>query len=85
MRGALLGYVAYLSRREERAPLVHQLGEHAIWPTFLNLAQSAEHRKLIVSHAHVSLVRLNISFGNRLELGGGNRRKEAKAIQGEQK
>lgn len=47
--------VTYLRRREDASPLLHELDEHAVWSTFLDLAQSAINGELVVGHAHVGL------------------------------
>lgn len=50
-----------LDRREERSPLVYELGESAVRPAFLDLAKSSKDRQFVISHAHVSLTNPDIS------------------------
>jgi hypothetical protein len=45
-----------LSRRQPRTPFVHQLGEDAVRPTLLHLAQPAKLGQLVVRHPHVGLL-----------------------------
>ena len=49
------GKATDLLRRQERAPFVHELREHAPRAAFLDLAQPSEHGEFVVGHAHVRL------------------------------
>ena len=51
---------------------MHKLREHAPRAAFLDLAQPAEDGKFVICHAHVRFVRLDVVFGDRLELSGGD-------------
>lgn len=45
----------YLNGRQERTPLVYQLGEHAVWSTLFHLSKPPKHGELVIGHPHVHL------------------------------
>lgn len=51
----------YLSWWQERPPLVNELCKHAIRPTLVNLPESTKYREFIVGHAHINLLRIQVS------------------------
>ena len=59
-----------LLRGEEGAPFVGELREHAPRAALFDLAQPAKDRQLVVRHAHVRFVRLDVRLRDGLELGG---------------
>ena len=79
LKEEVLHFLRNLEWGEERAPLVHELREHAPRAALLNLAQPSEDGELVVRHAHIGLVRLNVVLCDRLELGGGHGFQESAA------
>lgn len=55
-----------LGHFETIAPKVDQFGEHGVRTTLVHLPQSAKLGQLVVGHAHINFVRLDIGLGDGL-------------------